>query len=163
FGCRVIAFDPYCSASDLGKVGFLKAELDEIYKKADIISFHAPLTPETTHIFSKKDLPLLKRGVYIVNTARGGLVETKALLEGVQNGLIAGVGLDVLENEEDIMEEAEGWHGRKLERASLEIALQNHMLINDPRVIITPHNAFNSREALERIMQVTANNILGSL
>ena len=163
FGCHVIAYDPYYSAKDLAGIGFLKAELSDVYQKADIISFHAPLTPETKHIFSRKEVALLKKGVYIVNTARGGLLETKALLEGLQNGLIAGVGLDVLENEEELMEEAEGWHGRKLEKAVLEIALQNHMLIHNPRVIVTPHNAFNSSEALERIMQVTANNILGSV
>jgi len=162
FGCRVVAYDPYCSKSDMAQLGFLKADLKEVYKNSDIIAFHAPLTRDTRHIFSKADLGLIKKGVYIVNTARGGLVETKALLAGLQNGLIAGVALDVLENEEDIMEEAEAWHGKKLERASLEIALQNHMLINDKKVIITPHNAFNSREALERIMRTTADNILGS-
>lgn len=160
FSMHIIAYDPYMSKKDLASLGFLKGELEDVYKNADILSFHTPLTHETTHILSTSHLCLLKKGVYIVNTARGGLIETKALLKGLNDNTISGVGLDVLENEEDLFEEAEGWHGRKLEKANLEIVLLNHSLIRHPRVIITPHNAFNSTEALERIMKTTANNLL---
>jgi D-lactate dehydrogenase len=159
FGCNIIAFDPYCTASDLAKLGFLKAGLPDLYKQSDMLSFHAPLTRETTHILSRKDVQYLKKGVFIVNTARGGLIETKALLDGLQQGIIAGVGLDVLEQEEEIREEAELLENSRLNKEELKIMVENHILFKDKRVIVTPHNAFNSKEALERIMETTVENI----
>lgn len=160
FGCSVLAFDPYADAKSLAGRGFLKASLGEIYSNCDIVSFHTPLTKETIHLLSTKDIQDLKRGVFIINTARGGLIETKALLRGLQDGVIAGVALDVLEEEEDLAEEAELIHGRKLTSSEKETLLQNHILLKDERVLITPHNAFNTKEALERIMEKTVENIL---
>ena len=114
---------------------------------------------------SLKTIKKIKRGAYIVNTARGGLIDPEALLWGIETGHIAGAGLDVLEKEEFIKhpEDLLLVSGRKkTTRDAMEnakVSLFNNILIDHPRVIVTPHNAFNSTEAVERIFAVTVENI----
>ncbi len=124
-----------------------------------MITLHLPLIPQTKHIINKENITSFKEGSYLINTARGGLIETEAVLLGLDNGILAGVGLDVLEEEKELNEEAVILTSDYKKGVNLKTLVYNHMLINHPKVLITPHNAFNSKEALDRIMQTTIENI----
>jgi D-lactate dehydrogenase len=100
-----------------------------------------------------------KKGSYLINTARGGLVETEAIVLGLDRGILEGVGLDVLEEEKDLNEEAAILTTHFKETVNLKNLLYDHILINHPKVLITPHNAFNSKEALDRITSTTIQNV----
>jgi D-lactate dehydrogenase len=123
-----------------------------------VISLHCPLTAETRHLIGKQAFKKMKKGVYLINTARGGLIGTDALLWALDEGIVAGAGLDVLEEEEAIREERELLSGR-FDGHKLRAVLRNHALAKHERVIITPHIAFNSREAVGRILETTLENI----
>jgi len=137
---------------------FQYVTLNELLKNSDIISFHVPLNPETKHMINMKNISLIKKGVYLINTARGGLIETKALIFALDKGIIAGAALDVLEEEEDLKEDRH-LSKRKLSVYENKILKQNHKLLKDRDVLITPHSAFFTREAQQRILDVTIENI----
>src|SRR3989344_5418824 len=107
-----------------------------------------------------KYISLVKKGAYLINTARGGLIETKALISALDKGIIAGVALDVLEEEEDLKEDRH-LSKRKLSAYENKIMKQNLKLLKDRDVLITPHSAFYTREAQQRILDVTVENIFG--
>lgn len=138
---------------------FKYVELDELLRSSDIISLHLPLVPETKHIINKENVGKMKKGCYLINTARGGLIDTEALIEGLNNGILAGVALDVLEEEKELTEEAAILTPRFAKEADMKTLVMDHYLINHPKVLITPHNAFNSTEALQRIEMTTIDNI----
>lgn len=99
FGFRIIAFDPYVSTVTFEEQGVERVDRDTILRTADIVSLHCPLIPETQHMISRKTIPMMKRGVLLINTARGPLVSEKDLVEALENGQIGGAGLDVFEEE----------------------------------------------------------------
>jgi D-lactate dehydrogenase len=101
----------------------------------------------------------MKKGSYLVNTARGGLIQTEAIVKALEEEVLEGVGLDVLEGEKDMTEETEVLTNRFRKKEDLKTLVLNHILINHPKVLITPHNAFNSTEALMRIENTTIENI----
>jgi len=145
---------------DLAKIlGFSYKNLDEILSLSDIISLHLPLTNETKYIINKNNINKIKKGAFLINTARGGLVETEALVYGLKEGILAGVALDVLEGEKELMEEVEILTESYQKTTDLKTLVLNHILVNQPNVIITPHNAFNTKEALFRILEITIKNI----
>jgi D-lactate dehydrogenase len=133
---------------------------EELLESSDVISFHCPLSETTKHMFNKESLKKCKNGVFIINTARGPVVETEALLMGLEKGIIAGAGLDVLEEEQCIIREEKEILSKNFDSDCMRITLENHVLLHHPKVIITPHNAFNSEEALQRIYDVAAENLL---
>ncbi len=133
--------------------------LEELLAQSDIISLNLALTPQTKHTINIDNIHLCKKGSYLINTARGGLVETAAVMKGLEQNIFAGVGLDVLEEENELGEEAAILTKDYQNKVDLKTLVMNHLLINHPRVLITPHNAFNSREALMRIVQTTIGNI----
>ncbi len=133
--------------------------LEDLLKNSDIISLHVPLNDQTKHLINQQNADLIKRGAILINTARGGLIETEALVEALGKGILAGAGLDVLEEECFIKEERELLSKEFPKKCDLKTALQNHILLQQENVIITPHNAFNSKEALERILETTILNI----
>ncbi len=137
------------------------ATLDELIKRSDIVTLHAPLTEETRHMINKGNIRSFKKGAILINTARGALVETEALLEGLQEGCISYAGLDVLEEEGFIREEKELLLKSFAKRADMRTVLEGHMLLRMENVLITPHNAFNSEEAMMKIAETTAANING--
>ena len=141
------------------ELGFSYASIDRIYSGADIITFHVPLNDSTKHMLSMASLKKLKKGCIIINTARGEIIDTRALIKGLEKKIIAAAGLDVLEGECYIREEKQVLSEKFSKECDLRAILQNHMLIKMPNVLITPHNAFNSREALERILRTTIGNI----
>lgn len=159
FGMSVLVFDPRRRPELAAQLGFKYATLPALLKRSDIVTIHAPYNKQTHHLINAKSLKLFKRGAYLINTARGAICDTAALLRGLKNSTFAGLGLDVLEEECFIREEKELLSAAFKKDCNLKIALENHILINQPNVIITPHNAFNSREALTRILDTTIDNI----
>ncbi len=146
-------------ASDLG---FAFVTMDELLSQSDIISIHVPYGKETHHMLNADAFSKMKNGVVIINTARGAIIDTTALVSALQSGKVAAAGLDVLEEESAIREEHELLH-KEFPIENLKTVLEDHMLLNNPKVVITPHNAFNSREALMRILRTTEENINGFL
>ena len=147
FGMEVIAYDKFPDEkSDIKYV-----ELDELYKNSDIISFHCPLLDETYHILDKNAIEKLKKGVVIVNTSRGALIDSQALLDGIKERKIGAACLDVYEEESDIFFEDNSNHIMNDEVMA--------RLISMPNVIVTSHQAFLTKEALENIAHTTIENV----
>jgi D-lactate dehydrogenase len=178
FGMNVIAYDVNAPAIIAEILGFDYVSLDDLLRRSDIISLHTPLLPATFHLLNRDTLAKCRRGAIIINTARGALIDTEALLEALDSGLVGGVGLDVLEDERLFRADAsklvteqivadlqkisspEERHMRHPERlAEIQRLKANESLLSRPNVIFTPHIAFNSAEAVRRIDEVTVQNI----
>lgn len=162
FEMQVLAYDFHQDEAMSERLGFEYVGLDALLARSDVITLHCPLTAETHHLIGTQAFQKMKKGVYLINTARGGLIDTAALLQALDAGIVMGAGLDVLEEEEAIREERELLSGR-FDGPKLQAVLRNHVLTQHERVIITPHIAFNSREAVERILQTTLDNIAAYL
>lgn len=147
FGMNVIAHDPY----PIENADFPYVSIEEICYKSDIISLHCPLTKETKHIINKETISMMKNGVVIVNTSRGALIDSEALLEGLKSGKVGGAGLDVYEEESDLF--FEDYSDKIIQDDILA------RLLSLPNVIITSHQAFLTDEALHNIAQTTLENI----
>ncbi|MCL4399975.1 hydroxyacid dehydrogenase [Patescibacteria group bacterium] len=159
FGMVVYAYDPYPDYNFAQAFGVKYVPLEELLKSADAVSVHCPLTPETTHLINKKNIVLMKKGSFLINTSRGGVVETEAIVEALEKGILSGVGLDVLEEEGETKDEMEFLLKESTQPTDFKTMLENHVLMKHPNVLITPHNAFNTKEALERILGTTISNI----
>jgi len=161
FGMRVLACDKVQNALLAEVLDFTYTPLEELLPQVDIVTLHAPALPSTHHLIDRERLGMMKRGALLINTARGSLVDTGALLEALDDGILAGAGLDVLEGEELISEEHDllSGRGRAATEEQLRTLLRNNLLLRRPDVIITPHSAFYSREALLRILDTTVANI----
>ena len=151
FGARVVAHDPFPDVGWAQAQGVEYRALDDLLAGSDIVTLHLPLTPESHHLLGPRTLAQLKPGAYIVNTSRGGLIDTKALIAGLKAGRIGGVALDVYEEEEGIF--FEDFSGKVLQDDELS------RLLTFPNVLVTAHQAFLTHEALEEISRVTAENI----
>lgn len=163
FSMNVVAYDPFPKEELATEIGFTYTSLEDLLPQSDIVTLHTAYRPETHHIINQESIQLFKYGSYLINTARGGLIETSAIIKGLEDGTLAGAALDVLEEECFIKEEKELLSQSFLKTCDLTTVVQDHLLIQDPRVIVTPHNAFNSREALERILETTVTNIKSHL
>lgn len=150
FGCTVLAHDPY-PHPELEALGGSYVPLDELLQRSDIISLHCPLTPDTYHLIGEAALGQMKPGVMIINTSRGAVVDTRAVIEALKSGQVGYLGLDVYEEEADLFFED----------------LSNHVIQDDvfarlltfPNVLITGHQAFFTAEALQNIADVTLGNV----
>ena len=164
FGMKVIATDPSPKAELAEQGGFLYVSLDELLAQADIVTVHVPYLPETHHLLNSINLAKIKKGAVLINTARGEIVETEGLLAALNDGRIKGAALDVLEEERDLKEEEKVVLGNEPKIQIMENMrklVEDHVLINLPNVVVTPHMAFFTKEAVERIMQTTIDNIKG--
>ncbi|MFI5260651.1 MAG: NAD(P)-dependent oxidoreductase [Candidatus Paceibacteria bacterium] len=159
FGMHVVVFDMHPDAETAKKYNCTFVSLDELFATSDIISLHVPYNEHTHHLINKENIGSIKKGAYLINTARGAVVDTEALVEALQNGTLAGAGLDVLEEEGDMIDETSLLSAAHPNEESLKVMLANHYLVNHPRVIVTPHVAFNTIEAIERIVSTTVENI----
>ncbi|MDO8623725.1 MAG: hydroxyacid dehydrogenase [archaeon] len=159
FGMQVLVYDIKKDAKLAKKMGFKYVPLNYLFKNSDITTIHVPYNKSTHHLINKETLKLFKKGSYLINTSRGGICDTTALLQGLKDKIFAGLGLDVLEEECFIREEREIITPDFSKKYDLKSILEDHILINQPNVIITPHNAFNSKEALTRILDTTIENI----
>ena len=126
--------------------------MDELFSRSDIISFHCPLTDETYHLIDEKSVDKLKKGVVIINTSRGALIDAEALLEGIKARKIGAACLDVYEEEADVF--FQDFSGHIIADDTLA------RLISMPNVIVTSHQAFLTEEALSNIAETTVNNII---
>ena len=156
---KVVAFDAYPNEDLSHTLGFTYATLPELLAQSDIITLHVPYNEHTHHLINRENIMNAKKGAYLINTARGAVVETDALVEALKAGVLAGGALDVLEEEGDLTDEAALLTAAHPNADALKITLENHYLINHPRVIVTPHTAFNTTEAVERILNTTIENI----
>lgn len=150
FGCRILAYDlhrnPQCEAAGVEYVS-----LDDLLKDADIITLHCPLTPETHHLIHAQNISKMKHGVMLINTSRGAVIDTRAVLEALKSGQIGYLGLDVYEEEGDLFF-----------RDLSDTVMQDDVfarLLTFPNVVITAHQAFFTREALTSIAQTTLQNV----
>ena len=159
FGMRVVGFETRPDPETARKNGFTYVSLDELLMQSDVISLHVPYNPHTHHLLNKENFGRIKKGAYLINTSRGAVIETDALVEALRNGTLAGAGLDVLEEEGDLVDEMALLAGAHPNEASLRVTLENHYLIDHPRVVVTPHLAFNTEEAITRILDTTIDNI----
>jgi D-lactate dehydrogenase len=158
FGMRVLAFDIRRDPFLADLLGFEYATMDRLLDESDIVTLHSPLTDKTHHLLGREQFARMKQGAMLVNTARGGLIDTDALVEALESGKLGGAGLDVLEGEELIKEEKQLLQ-QPLDVERLRMAVRNRVLLARDDVVFTPHNAFNSREALVRILEVTLANL----
>lgn len=159
FNMKVIAYDPF-PKQDLLDSGLKYVSFEELLRESDIISLHAPLNEHTHHMINRGNIHQIKKGVFFINTARGGLIETGALEQALEEGIIIGAGLDVLEEEKDMSDETSLLNNPNAKIEELKNVLANHYLIRHPRVIVTPHVAFNTEEAIHRILDTTIDNII---
>ncbi len=148
FGMNVIAYDLFPKKDS----GINYVSLNELFSESDIISLHCPLTEETRHMVNKEAISSMKKGVVIVNTSRGALIDTQALIEGIKERKIGAACLDVYEEEADVFFEDRSGHIMDDETLS--------RLISMPNVIVTSHQAFLTQEALQSIAETTISNIL---
>ncbi|MEM0476548.1 MAG: NAD(P)-dependent oxidoreductase [Candidatus Aenigmatarchaeota archaeon] len=161
FGMNVLAYDVYQDENFAKEYDFKYVSLEELLRNSDVITIHVNLNPSTYHLINKNNVNLVKRGAYLINTARGGIIETEALIYALKEGILKGAALDVLEEETEIKEELEILVKPDLKTEEIKTLWQNHILMKMPNVLITPHNAFNSKEAVERILKTTIENIKG--
>ena len=162
FSMRVLAFDPMPNQFLSEVLGFKYVDFEELLKESDIITLHAPDNKKTHHMINEGNIGIIKKGAILINTARGGLVDTVALMKALDEKIIAGAGLDVLEGEDIILEEKQLLMRRKKDLYNpekLQLTLRNCFLLQRENVIFTPHTAFYSKEALKRILDTTIHNI----
>ncbi len=159
FGMEVLVVNRTQSSELRTQYSFMYTDLPTLMRHSDVVTLHLPLSEQTKHIINKNNILHGKSGSYLINTARGGLIETEAIILGLDKGILAGVGLDVLEEENDLSEEVDVLTSDFRQNVNLKNLIFNHILMNHPKVLITPHNAFNSQEALMRILKTTITNI----
>ncbi len=145
-GMEVIAFDPSPAHKGVEYV-----PLEELFARSDVISLHCPLTSETYHIINNYSLKLMKDKVFILNTSRGALIDTEALIDGIKSGKIGGAGLDVYEEENEFFYE-------DLSESILKDDVLSRLIMM-PNVLVTSHQAFLTHEALKRIAEITLGNL----
>ncbi|WP_125152985.1 NAD(P)-dependent oxidoreductase [Clostridium rectalis] len=138
FGCKVIAYSR-SKKSEIGDMGIKYVSLDKLLKESDIVSVHVPLTDETKYLINKEKIGLMKRSAVIINTARGSIIDNKALAKALKEGRIAGAGIDVFDNEPPLEREYD--------------------LLNVPSVVVTPHIGFATKEAMVRRAHIVIENI----
>ena len=159
FGMDVLAYDVAPDEAFVAEHGFDYVELDDLLAGSDIVTLHVPLNKQTRHLLSYDEFDRMKPGSVLINTARGDIVHTKALLRALSDGQVAAAGLDVLPEEPTIREEAELLRSMFRDEHDLENLLADHVLLRMRNVIITPHSAFDTREAVGRILETTVENI----
>ena len=150
FGCRVIGFDKFRNP-DCQAMGVEYVSLEQLFAESDIITLHCPLTPETHHLIDDTAIAQMKAGAMLINTSRGGVADSRALIQGLKSGKLGSLGLDVYEEEADLF--FEDLSNRVLQDDVLA------RLLTFPNVVITGHQAFFTRDAMEAIARTTLENI----
>jgi D-lactate dehydrogenase len=152
FGCQVLAYDAYPEKKWATEQGVQYSDLDALLAASHVVSLHLPLLPETHHLINKERVACMRRGAYLVNTSRGKIVETGALINGLKSGHLGGVALDVYEEEEGIF----------FQDLSDSVLQDDELsrLLTFPNVLVTAHQAFLTDEALSEIARVTVENLL---
>lgn len=151
FGMKVLAYDAFPDEAYAAREGISYVDLATLWKEADVVSLHCPLTPQTHHLISESTIANMKSGVTIINTGRGALVDAKALVQGLKSGKIGAAGLDVYEEESEYF----------FEDFSASVVSDDTLarLLTFPNVLITAHQAFFTAEAMRNIAETTLNNV----
>jgi D-lactate dehydrogenase len=158
FGMNVLAYDVGQNVILSEVLGFTYVSLEQLLAESDIVTLHVPYNKQTHHLIDTDAISLMKPAAILINTSRGGLVDTEALIEALDRKRIGGAGLDVLEGEDLIKEEKQLLYDKaKLE--ALAPLVKSHILLRKENVVYTPHVAFYSQEALTRILETTLENI----
>ena len=158
FDMNVVAYDVHQNKLLSEVLGFEYATLEDLLARSDVITLHVPYMKATHHLMNKDTFKLVKKGAILINTARGSIVDTEALIDALDKKILSGAGLDVFEGEELIKEEKQLLYDPK----NLEVLtslVKDHILLSKDNVVFTPHIAFYSKEALERILETTVENI----
>ncbi|MBI4948244.1 hydroxyacid dehydrogenase [Candidatus Berkelbacteria bacterium] len=158
---RVVAYDPHPNP-ELEKLGVEYVSMPQLFHLSDVITLHVPLADGTRHLIGKEQFEQMKKGVVILNTARGALIDAQALIDALNIGIVAQAGIDVLDDE-GLLKEEKQFFSSYFDKTDFQTALANHALMRDERVLVTPHNAFNSKESLRNIIHTTVDNIIGLL
>ena len=150
FGCEVLTYD-VCENSEVQKIGAQSVPLNELFEKSDVISLHCPLTPETHHLVNSESIGQMKSGVVLLNTSRGGIIDTDAVIAGLKTGHVGGLAIDVYEEEADLF----------FEDLSSQVIHDDVFarLLTFPNALVTGHQAFFTKEAMEQIAATTLSNI----
>jgi len=162
FGMNVLAYDLFPDMKFALENNFTYKNLLEILAESDIITLHVPFTKENYHLINKENISKMKKGMFIINTARGALIDTEALISGINEGIITGAGLDVLEGERDLKIKKEiicSTNSINSTNIDYKAIVENQILIDMPQIIVTPHIAFYSKEACFEIIKTTVENI----
>ena len=159
FRMEVVAYEPKPKQELASKLGFRYAEMEELLSTADIVTLHVPANEKTHHLLSTEQFTLMKSGVILINTTRGSVVDIQALLHALTEGKVAAVGLDVLPEELVLRNASKLLSTVDRKQHELETLLADLVLLRLSNVIVTPHSAFNTREARERILNTTLDNI----
>ncbi len=162
FGMRIVANDQRPSSDLTEKYAVEYLSLPQLLHASDVVTLHCPLVDANKHLLGRDQFKEMKHGAVLINTARGGLVDTGALIEALDDGRVAAAGIDVLEDEEMLQEDHESL-SPYFQLKDYQTALADHAIMRHPNVIVTPHNAFNSKEALQNILETTVKNIQGLL
>jgi len=160
FDMKILVYDRHPDKTFAKELGFTYTTFNEALKKSDIVTLHIPYVKENHHIINKRRLAMMKKGAILINTSRGGLIDTEALIKALDRKHLRGVGLDVIEGEKLIVEEKELLYD-DLNAESLQQIAEDHNLLSRDNVVFTPHIAFYSQEALDRILKMTVATILG--
>ena len=158
FEMKVLVSDPCVNQKLAKEMNFKLVGLKELLKNSDIVTLHCPLCPSTYQLINTKNIILMKKGGILINTARGELIDNRSIVNGLKKGILAGVGLDVLE-EEQLIHHEDNLLDSGFNMQAIRNIIEGHVLLKHPDVIVTPHIAFNSREAIERIVNTTVFNI----
>ncbi len=161
FGMNVVAFDAYPDEKAAAEMGFQYVSFEDLLKNSDVITIHTVYNQSTHHLINENNFQLIKKGAFLVNTARGAIVQTEALIVALKKGILGGYAADVLEDEGEVKDELNYLTKTRPKEEVVKNMLYNHILMEMPNVLLTPHNAFNTEEALQRILNTTIENIKG--
>jgi len=158
FGMNVVAYDVRQNRLLSEVLGFEYVSLEDLLAISDVITLHIPYMKATHHLMNKETFKLVKKGAILINTARGSIVDTEALIDALDKKILSGAGLDVFEGEGVIKEEKQLLYNPKNLEVSTSLA-KDHILLSKDNVVFTPHIAFYSKEALDRILEITVENV----
>lgn len=158
FGMKILGVDQKLDSKLAKKIGCKVVDLETCLKQADIVTLHVPSIPETFHLINKKNIKSMKNGSFLINTSRGPVIETEAIVWALNSKILAGAALDVTE-EENLLESMSVVMSDKTKKDDLKEVLSYHLLRDRDDVVFTPHNAFNTKEAIGRIIETTVDNI----
>ncbi len=161
FDMKLLGFDAFPNQEAAAKLGFTYVPLEQLLSQSDIVTLHVPYNKDTHHLINQQNITQFKKGSILINTSRGEVAETEAVLYGIEHGILAAVGMDVIEGEHQLQDE---WHllaDPTAHQEQIKTLLEDHVLIDLPQVAYTPHIAFYSTEAKREILQTSVDNIAG--
>ncbi len=163
FEMNIIGFDAFPNQKAADELGFKYLPLEELLAQSDVVTLHVPYNKDTHHLINTSNIGKFKPGALLINTSRGEVAETEAILQGLKNNILGGVGIDVIEGERQLMDEWSILSPDSGHEEHLKTLLEDRVLIEHPQVAYTPHIAFFTKEAKHEIVKVTVENVLGFL